>query len=185
MNSQWCEGCSSCPDIRTSSPSFGWTVMVEIDVKKKGSCAFLGKGIQALVCGRKSETIELKRNEKSKAKEEDLLSFSLLMRQGQKERSAHAQSPRPIPFQEDRGLATPFFEPKKWVEKHCILCYPAWPNASKCRASLGLNKNRVKRGRKFAPWSRGRRKTTAATPEPPWFATLVCPLRSLLEAVMH
>lgn len=89
--------------------------------------------------------------------------FSPLMRQGQKERSAHAHSPRPIPFQMDRRLATPISQSKKWVEEN-IVSYPAWPNASECQASLGFNKTGWNGAENSHRGHMGGARTTAATP---------------------
>lgn len=82
MNSQWCEGCSSCPDIRTSSPSFGWTVMAEIDVKNflKILQRFSRRGNQAVLCDgsrRRSSRSAKRERQKSQGKKEECLSALL------------------------------------------------------------------------------------------------------------
>lgn len=91
---------------------------------KKFSNAFQGEEIRPCCAtevgdDRAEAQKEKDRNHRERKKNVYLLSFSPLMRQeGQKERSAHAQSPRPVPFRMDRRLATPISESKNWVEEN-------------------------------------------------------------------
>lgn len=112
-------------------------------------------------------------------------SFSPLMRQeGQEERSAHAQSPRPnpIPFQKDRRLATPHLRDQEMGGgKHCILCYPAWPNAPKCQASLGFNETGWNGAENSHPGHMGSTRSQL----PPLSHHDLPPQSALWEAVTH
>lgn len=125
MNSRWCEGCSSCPDIRTSSPSSGWTVMAKkkIDVKKRLE-RFSKKRKASPGCAvGKSESIEPKRKRRNQRQRKNIC-FPFFSADAPRTEGTQRACAKPPPYSIPNGQT--FSHAHLTVQemgggKHCIL----------------------------------------------------------------